>query len=114
SANEGEPLAAWVPKHIFRLWTTYQLPGEFNRWNIGGGVNAQTSFYRVLSGQRMEQGAYALWSARAAYRIDRNWTMSASLNNIFDKRYYARFNLLDQGTMYGEPRNFVLTLRGSF
>ena len=114
SANEGEPLAAWVPRHIFRLWTTYQLPGELNRWNIGGGVNAQTMFYRVLSGQRMEQPGYALWNARVAYRIDRNWTVAALLNNVFDKHYYARFNLLDQGTMYGEPRNFMLTLRGSF
>lgn len=114
STNEGEPLAAWVPKHIFRLWTNYRLPGELNQWSIGGGVNAQTLFYRVLSGNRMEQGGYAVWNARIGYRIDNNWTVAASLNNVFDKRYYARFNLLDQGTMYGEPRNFMLTLRGKF
>ncbi len=114
SINEGEPLTAWVPEHIFRLWTTYQLPGELNKWSIGGGVNAQTSFYRVLNGNRMEQGGYALWNARAAYRIDENWTVAATLNNVFDKTYYSRFNLLDQGNMYGEPRNFMLSLRGKF
>lgn len=114
SINQGEPLTAWVPEHIFRLWTTYQLPGELNKWSIGGGVNAQTSFYRVLNGNRMEQGGYALWNARAAYRIDKNWTVAATLNNVFDKTYYSRFNLLDQGNMYGEPRNFMLSLRGKF
>lgn len=114
SANEGEPLAAWVPKHIFRVWTNYQLSGQWHRWQVGAGVNAQTPFYRVLSGQRLEQGAYALWNARVGYQIDDRWSVAASINNLFDKSYYARFNLLDQGTMYGEPRNFMVTLRGTF
>ncbi len=114
STNEGEPLAAWVPKHIFRVWTNYQLQGEWSRWNVGGGINAQTSFYRVLSGNRLEQGAYALWNARVGYQIDAKWNVAVLLNNLFDKSYYARFNLLDQGTMYGEPRNVTVALRGSF
>jgi outer membrane receptor for ferric coprogen and ferric-rhodotorulic acid len=114
SDSEGQPLAEWVPKHIFRVWTNYQLPGQWQRWHVGGGINAQTSFYRVLSGQRLQQGAYALWNARVGYQIDKTWSVAVSMNNLFDKSYYARFNLLDQGTMYGEPRNFTVALRGNF
>ena len=28
-----------APKHLFRVWTNYRLPGDFNRWEVGGGIN---------------------------------------------------------------------------
>ncbi|MFV0455743.1 MAG: TonB-dependent receptor domain-containing protein, partial [Pseudomonas sp.] len=34
----GKPFN-YGPKHIFRLWSDYQLPGEFGRWRVGAGVN---------------------------------------------------------------------------
>lgn len=114
SANQGQPLASYVPQHILRVWSSHQLAGDWRRWNLGVGVNAQSRYYRVLSGQMMEQRGYAVWNARVAYQLAPRWTASLQVNNLTDKRYYARLNLLDQGALYGEPRSFMLALRGAF
>ncbi|RZJ21726.1 MAG: TonB-dependent receptor [Haliea sp.] len=114
SANQGQPLASHIPRHILRLWTQRQLQGELNRWSLGAGVNVQSEYYRILSGQRMAQPGYAVWNARVAYQASPRWTASVQMNNLTDKVYYAGLNLLDQGGFYGEPRSVVLALRGSF
>ncbi|MNF11963.1 Fe(3+)-pyochelin receptor precursor [compost metagenome] len=56
----------------------------------------------------------AVWNALAKYQISRNWTATLNVNNVFDKRYYSSVAALVNGNYYGDPRNFMLTLRGSF
>jgi outer membrane receptor for ferric coprogen and ferric-rhodotorulic acid len=114
SANEGAPLSTFTPKHILRLWTTYQLPGDLNAWNVGGGVNLQSETYKTAGALRFSQGSYAIWSARASYRINRNLTASLNLNNIFDKNYYSTLGSTTGGNWYGTPRNIMATLNASF
>jgi outer membrane receptor for ferric coprogen and ferric-rhodotorulic acid len=48
------------------------------------------------------------------YRINRNWQAVLNLNNLFDKVYYRTVGTSAGNNWYGEPRNVMLTLRGSF
>lgn len=114
SANQGAPLSTFTPKHILRLWTTYQLPGALNAWNVGGGVNFQSETYKTSGALRFSQGTYAIWSARASYRINRNLTAALNINNIFDKNYYSTLGSTTGGNWYGAPRNIMATLNASF
>jgi outer membrane receptor for ferric coprogen and ferric-rhodotorulic acid len=116
SRLQGQPLASWTPEHIFRLWSNYVLPVAGDRLSLGGGVSAQTKFYRILNAGAvtMTQPGYTLLDARVGYQIDDRWSLALNGHNLLDKKYYSRMNLVDQGSVYGEPRNVVLSLQGRF
>ena len=116
------PLSTMTPKHLFKMFSTYRLPGVFSDFKVGGGVNLQSSNY--FSGTVTSNGAsnaydfsqsgYAVWNALAEYRVDEHWTVTYNANNIFDKNYYATVGSTSATNWYGEPRNHMLTLRGTF
>ncbi|MDF2860825.1 MAG: tonB-dependent siderophore receptor family protein [Achromobacter mucicolens] len=112
--SEGQAFAWYTPKHIFRLWTTYQLPGDLNAFTVGGGVNVQSGQSRQIGATTVHASGRAVWSAYAKYQINRNWAATVNLNNIFDKTYYSAVGNLVNGVHYGDPRNAMLTLRGTF
>ncbi|MGE7993562.1 TonB-dependent siderophore receptor [Pseudomonas sp. NPDC089554] len=118
-----------TPKHLFKLWTMYTLPGSFSDFRVGGGVTAQSAAYvdglayrtdpttgAVLSESnfKFSQGGYAVYDAMVEYKVDDHWTVAVNGNNLFDRRYYSTVNNTEYGNYYGEPRNFMLTLRGTF
>ncbi|AIO69391.1 TonB-dependent siderophore receptor [Burkholderia oklahomensis] len=102
------------PRHLFRLWTHYDLPWQERRWSIGGGVQVQSDFSAVSNGVTMRQGGYALASVRLGYRHDRHWSAALNVNNLFDRTYYQSLSQLGWNNRYGEPRNVMLTVRGQF
>ncbi len=111
-SNQGKPLSSLTPKHMLRVWTTYKLPGAWNRLTLGGGVNAETASYDGGS-IRVNNPGRAVWSAYARYQLDKHWTASLNVYNLFDKTYYTSVGS-NNGNFYGEPRNVMLTLRGDF
>lgn len=128
-AAAGTPISTQTPKHLFKLFTTYQLPGQFNAWKVGGGATIQSSNYVTGNVQRrLEDGSlspssnsfeytqagYAVWNALVEYRIDEHWTAALNGNNLFDKTYYQTVSSSADGNWYGAPRNYMVTLRGSF
>jgi len=115
TANQGTPLASFTPRHMFKLWSTYQLPNSLSSWTVGGGVNLQSMAYKTAGTARMEQGGYAVWSARATYRINRNLTAALNINNIFDKSYYQTIgSATTGGNWYGTPRSVTASLQALF
>ncbi|MBO3273703.1 TonB-dependent receptor domain-containing protein [Pseudomonas schmalbachii] len=119
-----------TPKHLFKLWATYRLPGELEKWKVGAGVTAQSANYRSgtvatfdpatqsytgpTEDYKFTQAGYAIWNSSIDYLIDENWSTTLNLNNLFDKRYYQTVGTSANGNFYGEPRNFVLTVRSKF
>lgn len=114
SVNEGKSFRTTTPEHLFRVWSDYKLPGELSAWSVGGGVSAQSEIYSLTNNIRYDQSGYAIWSLRAGYKLDEHWSLALNINNLFDKEYYLRLGSVTAGNRYGEPRNTMVTLRGSF
>lgn len=137
-ASQGQRLSTAAPRQIFRAWSRYRLPaawGDWSRLAVGGGVRAQSSFYAAgtirtwnPTGGTDGTGAWdgpntpysftepgrAVWGLFAEYRLDPRWSLTLNVNNVFDKTYFANVGTTASGNRYGEPRNVLLTLRGSF
>lgn len=128
-ANRGKPLSAQTPKHLFKFFTTYQLPAALDRWKVGLGAVVQSETYKSGNVQRrlgdgslqtdptpyaFTQAGYAVWNGLVEYRIDEHWTAAVNANNLFDKTYYQTVDATDSRNWYGAPRNYMLTLRGVF
>ncbi|MAM75878.1 MAG: TonB-dependent siderophore receptor [Tistrella sp.] len=98
------------PKHNFKLWTTYRI-GEIDQpgFQIGGGIRALSKTSRGGP----FQPAYAVVDAQIGYRLNGQWSATLTVNNLLDKTYYIRVPARFYG-LYGDPRNFTVTLRKSF
>jgi len=116
SSLNGAAFNSYVPRHVLRLWGEYTLSGAFERLSIGAGVNAQSDNFRVspASGEKIDQAGYAIWNGRIGYRIDDTWWVALNGNNLFDKRYYTSIGTETFGNYYGEPRNFMVSVKASF
>ena len=53
-----------------------------------------------------DQGRYALVDLFSRYRVNRNLSVQANLNNLFDKTYNID---VGRNTVYGEPRNISVS-----
>jgi len=134
-ATNGARYNTSMPKHIFRIWTSYRLQENLSRFRVGGGVRAQSSFFKEgtvrswnPTGGVGGTGAYdgpevpyaftdpgrAIWNFFTEYTIDKHWRLALNVNNVFDKRYLQSVGTTAGGNVYGEPRNVMLSLRGQF
>ncbi|MCJ2188819.1 TonB-dependent siderophore receptor [Novosphingobium beihaiensis] len=117
-----------TPKHMLRLWASYtpieklQLAGGIN-WQSSHFVRGTVSIYKrnttppeVIRTESFDytQPAYAVVNARVAYALFPNISLSANLNNLFDKTYYATVGSSSGSNWYGEPRNVLVKLRAEF
>ncbi|MFZ5507587.1 MAG: TonB-dependent siderophore receptor [Pseudomonadota bacterium] len=110
-SNQGQPFRTQTPRHLLKLWTDYRLPLAGGRWNVGGGIQAQSSYYALDGTVRSVQPAFAVASLRVGYRFSRQASAALSVNNIFDKTYYSGMRGVSFGNSYGDPRNVVLAVR---
>jgi outer membrane receptor for ferric coprogen and ferric-rhodotorulic acid len=60
------------------------------------------------------QNAYTVYKLQVGYAIDRNWSATLDVNNVFDSDYYTRLGGTNTYNFYGDPRNVVLTLRARY
>ena len=114
-----------LPRNLFKLWTNYELPVSDGRWQIGGGIRAQTANKVAECNAPTDdgvcnnfvtfhQGFYTVVDLRAAYLINDHLSLSLNLNNAFDSFYYQTLGELEFGNWYGAPRNWMLKLEGTF
>ncbi|MDU9403422.1 TonB-dependent siderophore receptor [Pseudomonas sp. zfem004] len=108
--NEGRVFSQWTPKHMLRAWADYTLPLDGQRWSTGLGFTSQS---HTLGYERnYEVAGYTVWSARLAYQLTPEVNLAVNANNLFDKKYWvAGFNQLNGSNNYGEPRNFMFTVK---
>lgn len=110
----GLAFNSFTPKHMLRLWTTYQPDGALRDFTVGGGVNSQSMSYRTIGTQSAVVSGRAVWNSMVKYQINPRWSATLNFNNMFDKRYYSTLSSFVNASYYGDPRNVMLTLRGSF
>jgi outer membrane receptor for ferric coprogen and ferric-rhodotorulic acid len=116
-----------TPKHLFKMWTNYTLPGG---WSVGGSLHAQNAVHNdsrdcpVLSSTgfcrsgfqnfRKVQGSYVIVSPRVGYEFDEHWQVALSIDNLFDRHYYESIGTTNGSNWYGEPRSFLIRLDGRY
>jgi outer-membrane receptor for ferric coprogen and ferric-rhodotorulic acid len=113
-----------TPHHLLKIWTSAKLPGAFSRWTTGGNLRAQTAAPGVLAyycnaqlqncapGMDVGTRPYAVFDLREGFKVDRNWQVALTVNNVLDKHYYLSQNA---GSLWwGDPRNFMLRIDAKY
>ena len=116
ASNEGRLFNSDLPRHQFKLNTTYTLPGELQRWRVGGGLSSQNTTFNQGSGYRIEQEGYTLVDLMLGYKASEQLDLRLNVNNVFDKKYYQSINsnTWNAFNVYGDPRNAMLSAKYSF
>ncbi|WP_176551315.1 TonB-dependent siderophore receptor [Xenorhabdus cabanillasii] len=113
----GERVNTDKPNRLFKLFTTYTLPGVMNDLTLGGGVNWQDKTQLELNspnGKREDgQGSFTTVNLMGRYQFTPDLSLTVNLNNVFDKKYYTSFGSYTQ-YYYGAPRNVEATLSYKF
>ncbi|QHE83638.1 TonB-dependent siderophore receptor [Hydrogenophaga sp. BPS33] len=108
--NQGKVFSTWTPKHMLRAWASYQLPGDWSRVNVGGGVTIQS--HTLGYDRSFKVPGFDVWNMRVAYQVTPEVMLSMNLNNVFDKRYWIPgFAEQNGNNDFGEPRNVMFTLK---
>ena len=104
---EDKHAVTYSPKHMLRASTTYRIPG-LEQLKVGASMSWQDETRNGIA----EQDAYGLVNLMASYEIDRNWTLSANLNNLTDEKYLT--SLYWSQAYYGAPRNASMTVSWNY
>jgi len=109
--NDGVLLDSTIPNRLFRISTSYRLPGEWSKLTIGGSVNYQSGiYYDEYSGLgRASQGGLTVIGVMARYEFSKKLSASLNIENLADKHYYSGLGGYN-GYTYGRPRNAWLKL----
>ena len=84
---------------------TYDLSRSFGQIDVGGNVLARAnSFEEDWLGNRTEVSGFVTVGLRTTYHFNKNWMLSANLNNLLDKQY----QLVD--TYNTADRNFFISI----
>lgn len=113
-ASSGQSYSTFTPRNLLKLWTNYDLPWQDRRWSVGAGLQAQSDYNVTSQNIKLTQGGYAIASARLGYKIDKHWSVALNANNLFDRKYYQTLFSPSWNNRYGEPRNFMVSLKGQF
>lgn len=117
--KDGERVATNQPINLFKLGTSYRMPGDLSRLTIGGNLTWQSEAYAAQqinwSGpmRKATQDAYAVVGLLASYEVDEHLTVGFNLNNLFDEKYYDGLGTFASGS-YGEPRNALVNAKWRF
>jgi outer membrane receptor for ferric coprogen and ferric-rhodotorulic acid len=111
--SAGKQFSLDSPKHQLKFWANYRFSGEtLDGLSVGLGGLVSSRFANSLTTQG--QGGYAVMNGQIAYRIDKTYWLSLLANNLFDRKYFTSLGGASGGNVYGDPRNFLLTLRAAY
>lgn len=112
-----ERVSTTQPEQMFKLATTYRLPGDWHRLTVGGNMLWQSGTYFAQSvngaSRRFSQDGYGVLGLMAAYDFNKDLRLTVNLNNVLDKTYYAGMGNYNS-VYYGAPRNVLAQLRYKF
>lgn len=113
----GFELNVGIPRHVVKLFTSYRLPGEWEKLTVGGGVRweSESSFAARGSFARpvySVQESFFIVDLMAKYDFTENVSAKLNVSNVFDKKYFSSTNVYSN--FYGEPLNARLSLAYKF
>ena len=109
------------PRHSFRVSTTYRPDILGDKLTLGSSISYDSSTTstpmpgRPLAGggfdnRPIRQSGYMLAHVMARYDVNKHLSVTARVNNLFDKKYYREYGFYN-GLIYGEPRNFMANVQ---
>jgi len=107
--GDGLRINTELPKHQFKLFTSYRLPGALNRFTVGGSLTWQSEIYYADNAARRQE-AYSLIGLMARYQASEKLSFMLNAENLGDKKYLV--NAWNHS--YGAPRNFMVTAKYNF
>lgn len=114
SGNEDAQLVKdYTPKQVFKLAAKYDAT-FVDGLSFGMNMRWQDDISRVQNDTPLivtKQNAYALVNMMASYEINSQVSVTANVNNVFDKKYVN--SLYWAQGFYGAPRNYALSLNWS-
>lgn len=114
SGNEDAQLVKdYTPKQVFKLAAKYDAT-FVDGLSFGMNMRWQDDISRVQNDTPLiitKQNAYALVNMMASYEINSHVSVTANVNNVFDKKYVN--SLYWAQGFYGAPRNYALSLNWS-
>lgn len=128
--QNGSAYMPLTPRHLLKVWTTYNFDGALEGLKIGGGATVQSDAYvsgtavifdRETGNQvgdpnpyRFTQGGYTVLSAHAEYALSKSWSLGLNVNNLLDKTYYQTLGTSVWSNWYGAPRSYTASVRAKF
>lgn len=88
------------------------LKFKTGQWKAGAGLSYKSKFYTGTGANYIEQEGVTLANAMLGYEFDKNISLQANIENIFDKKYYEGIGANSMN--YGNPRNMTLIFRYVF
>lgn len=123
SFTSHQSFSVITPKHLFKLWTSYNLPGQYYRWTVGGAAYVQSRISYTdptgylsnfqTSGGTLNAGGYATVDASIGYVINKHLSASLLVTNLFNRKYISSLTTGGLGTYYGDPAKVLFTLRAT-
>ncbi|NVI80317.1 TonB-dependent receptor [Janthinobacterium sp. BJB401] len=108
--NQGKVFSTWTPKHMLRLWSSYTLPGDWDKFSVGAGTSLQS--HTVDTERTFKVAGFSIWNARLGWQATPQVALSLNVNNVFDKRYIIpSYNTTGSNNYYGDPRNVQFTVK---
>ncbi|TBU97802.1 TonB-dependent siderophore receptor [Stutzerimonas kirkiae] len=118
--NQGRLFSSHLPRHLFKMSTIYHLPGEWQRWRVGGALYRQNAIYSKggngTTAYHIEQDGYTLVDLSLGFMPTEKLDVQLNLNNAFDKKYYQTLSTSTSQALglYGNPQNLMLTMKYDF
>ncbi|MFZ6657136.1 TonB-dependent siderophore receptor [Undibacterium sp. TJN19] len=110
--SNDKDVKTYVPRKLFRLSTTYQLP-FLPQLKVGGSLNWQADTFRDEgSGIIIRQAGYATMNLLARYDVTQNFNISANLNNVSNQKYLT--SLYWSQAYYAAPRNGSIAINWKY
>ena len=115
----GTDVNSIYPRRLLRLFTTYRLPGAWDKLTVGGGVNWEGRTWTVdplapsTTNGLIEQKDVALVNLMARYEFNRRLSAQLNIDNLFDETHFG-MSASYGGVNYRTPRSASLTLRYRF
>jgi outer membrane receptor for ferric coprogen and ferric-rhodotorulic acid len=115
----GADFNSIYPRKLFRVYTTYQLPGQLSGLTVGGGVNWEGRTYTVdpsapaSTNGLIEQDSFSLVNLMARYDITKQLSAQVNISNALDKKHFGMFAAYGAIT-YAAPRTASVSLKYRF
>lgn len=103
----GVEARTFIPRDTFKLLATLQILGVPGL-ELGASARWQGDIYLDTDAGVIRQSAYYILGLQASYVIDKNFELSANLDNVTDKKHLT--SLYWDQAFYGAPRHVNVSL----